>query len=375
MKTAAAIANIKGILVPMALVFFSGCVNLDKPTAVAACSSSKDDPCFDGEKRDTAGANDDVKDANGDRTAADGRTAEDAAPDAVNAEKADASAPFGMEAGPDSPTPALIDAPQSDTRPAAYDTAVLPDTALPEVPRPEVPRPIDSQPGSPDVADTAPADLGPDLGPAVGLDAAPDLPSPDLPPVTTTTITFKAGRPVGTGLSGYGWVSLGSADSITSPKCGASGAAITAASPCLADIVWDSPSALCATGTIPSLTTSPDYAANWGMQIGTNLKDPMAAGGLAFKSIGVNVTGSPLTGLRLELHLYGDPAGTTYCALMTPGTLIPITKFNTQCWNDLGDALTEADAAKVDKIGVQVSSGSADIAVTELCLQSIVLGN
>lgn len=370
MKKAAAIANIGGLLVPMALVFFSGCVNLEKPAAVAACSSSKDDPCFDGEKRDAASANDAVKDADADRTAADLRTAEGAGTDAASAEKADASVPWGMEAGPDTPRPALIDAPPSDTRPAAYDTAVLPDTASPEVPRP-----IDSQPGSPDLADIALADAGPDLGPDVGLDAAPDLPSPDLPPVTTTTIAFKAGRPIGSGLSGYGWVSLGSADTITSPKCGATGAAITAASPCLADIVWDSPSALCATGTIPSLTTSADYAANWGVQIGTNLKDPMAAGGLAFKSIGVNVTGSPLTGLRLELHRNGDPAGTTYCALMTPGTLIPIDKFNTQCWNDLGDALTEADAVKVDKIGVQVSSGSADIAVTELCLQSIVLGN
>jgi hypothetical protein len=355
----------------MALGVFGGCVSLDKPEAVAACASSKDDPCSDDEKKDAAVPNEDVKDASGDQTPPDVRPVEDAVlgPDAPGADKPDASSPEGTEVGPDTPT-SPIDALQSDARPTAYDTAVFPDTGLPEVPSP-----IDSQPGSPDVADTAHADAGPDLGPDLGPDSAPDLPSPDVPPVTTTTIPFKAGRVSATGLSGWSWVSLGSADTVTSPKCGATGAAITAAAPCLADIVWDSQTALCATGSIPSLSTSPDYAANWGIQVGTNLKDPVAAGGLSFKSIAVNVTGSPLTGLRLELHLFGDAAGTTYCAPMTPGTLIPITKLNTKCWDDSGLALTEADAAKIDKIGVQVSSGSTDIAVTELCLQSIVLGN
>jgi hypothetical protein len=343
---------------------------LDKPAAVAACSSSQDDPCFDGEKKDAAVTNDDVRDAGADRTTGDVRIAEDAGPDALGTDKPDANLPVGAEAGPETPLPPPIDAPPPDTRPVAYDAAGLPDSASPEVPRP-----IDSQPGSPDLADAAFADAAPDLGPDLGPDSAPDLPSPDTPPVSTTTITFKDGRAVATGLTGYGWVSLGSADTVTSPKCGAAGAAITAAAPCLADIVWTSQTALCTTGTIPSVSTSPDYAANWGIQVGTNLKDPQAAGGLSFKSIAVNVTGSPLTGLRLELHRSGDPEGTTYCALMTPGTLIPISKFNTKCWNGLGDALTEADAAKIDKIGVQVSSDSEAIAVNDLCLQSIVLGN
>jgi hypothetical protein len=230
----------------------------------------------------------------------------------------------------------------------------------------------------PNSADVGFADSVPDLGADLGPDSAPDQPSLDGPPATTTTITFKAGRATAAGMNGYGWVTLGSADSVSSPKCGAASTPITAAAPCAADIVWDSTTVLCVTGTVPALSaaaTDDEYVANWGIEVGTNLREPLAAAGLAFKTVAVNVTGLPSTGLRLELHRSGDPSGTTYCALLTSGSPIPITKFNTQCWNDLGDALTEADAVKIDKIGVQVSSGSTEIAVTKLCLESIVLGS
>lgn len=353
-----------GLLVPMALGLLGGCVNLDKPSAVEDCSSDKG-PCVDGAKRDAGLPNQDVagQDAGVDRTSPDARNTEDAdaAPDVAGADRADAGLRVDTDRSPDSATP-LADALQPDLRLAVYDTSTLPDTS-PEAPQAA----LDAQP---DVVDAAVADLGSD----VAADAAPDLPPSDVPPTAAATITFKSGRAVATGVNGYGWVTLGAADTVTSPKCGAAGTAITAATPCAADIVWDNTSALCTTGTIPSLSASPDYATNWGIQIGTNLKEPLAAGGLAFKSVAINLTGVPASGLRLELHRSGDADGATYCALMTPGTLIPITKFNTKCWNDLGDALTEADAAKIDRIGVQVSSDSTDIAVTELCLQSIVLG-
>jgi hypothetical protein len=381
MKKAVAFANIASLVFPMAVGFFgTGCVNLDKPSAVAACASGKTGPCLDGDKKDAAGARDDVASSEAlpgadrpsdtaDLPRADGAGA---GADAAGVDRADAGLP-GVDAEPDTSSTA-VDASPADTRPAALDTTGPVDVAATEVPR----TPIDGQPGSADVADLHPADAsdaGPDSGPDVGLDTPPDLPAPDGPPPTTTTITFKSGRASATGVNGFGWVSLGSADTVTSPVCGATATPITATAPCISDSVWDSTTALCVTGTVPALSaTDPDYTANWGVQVGTNLREPLGPGGLTFKSVAVNITGTPLSGLRLELHRSGDASGTTYCALVTSGTAIALTKFNTQCWNDLGDAFPDADGAKVDKISIQVSSGAADIPINRLCLSSIVLG-
>jgi hypothetical protein len=377
-----AFPTIAGLVLPMALgVFGAGCVNLDKPSAVEDCASGKTGPCIDGDKKDAAAANQDV-------AGNDGASSNDALPGAdrpgdsvdlsrpedASADRTDAGTPPDPDAAPDTSTPAL-DALQPDTRPAAYDTAGSPDVPGPEVP----PMPIDGQPGAEDAADVRlpdASDVGPASGADLALDTPPDLPAPDGPPATTTTITFKAGRATATGVNGFGWVTLGALDTVTSPVCGATGTPITAAAPCAADSVWDSTTALCVTGTVPALSvTDPDYVGNWGVQVGTNLREPAAASGLTFKSVAVAITGTPSSGLRLELHRAGDAVGTTFCALFTSGTPIPLTKFNTQCWNDLGEAFPDADGAKVDKIGVQVSSGSADIPIDSLCLNSIVLGS
>ncbi len=192
------------------------------------------------------------------------------------------------------------------------------------------------------------------------------------------TVTFANGLGVGA-VNGYGWVDLGTADTVSSPTCGSGHLPISGASPCDASTIWDESNALCATGLVPALptpTTSAVYAAYWGLQIGVNVSPTSGPIGVAYQTITVNLTGSPTSGLRIELHRYGDPAGSNYCAsLPVPTAPVPLTSFNTSCWDNSGTFLTTADTPNIDQISVQVTSGPSAITVDELCLDNIVLGN
>src|ERR1700690_1095942 len=188
---------------------------------------------------------------------------------------------------------------------------------------------------------------------------------------TGTTVTFAAGKAQGA-MVGYGWVALGSLDSITDPKCGA--AAITAAAPCTTSTTWSSASALCVTGNVPALGTPPDYTNNWGLSVGGNANATAGTGlGQSFTSITIAVTGTPTSGLRAMVHRSGDPDATSYCYALTPGTAIPLTSFSATCYTSAspGTAITAADVPKIDKISVQVSSGTTAIPVPNLCITGI----
>lgn len=190
------------------------------------------------------------------------------------------------------------------------------------------------------------------------------------------SVVFCKGQAIGA-MTGWGWVALGSADTLTDPTCNTSKTAITSAASCAANTNWNKPDALCMTGSIPALPEKPtddDYASNWGVQIGVNAKDPNAGIGSSWKTVTFTVTGSPTTGLRAIAHKNGDPDSTSYCIAMTPGTAIPITDFNSKCWDSSGTALTEADAASIDKLSVQVSSTAAATDVTDLCVTKIEFG-
>jgi len=205
-------------------------------------------------------------------------------------------------------------------------------------------------------------------------------------PVTTTaaasvntgkTVTFATGKGVGA-MTGYGFVSLGSGDTVSSPTCGAAKAAITSAAPCAASPNWSSATALCVSGAIPALPAAPtatDYAANWGVSVGLNVTDPATAGlgAVAFTSIAATLTGTPITGLRMTLHRKGDPDSTSYCSAVTSGTAVPFTSFATDCYNTVPvGKLTAADIPLIDKVSIQVSSTStAAITVTDLCITGI----
>jgi hypothetical protein len=176
-------------------------------------------------------------------------------------------------------------------------------------------------------------------------------------------------------MTGYGFVALGAQDSISSPTCGT--ALITKAAPCTTSTVWSSTSALCMSGSVPALPAAPtsaDYTNNWGVSIGLNSTDPAASGlGQSFVSVAITVTGTPAAGLRAVVHRKGDVDDVSYCAALTSGTAIPLTSFVTDCYNTVpaGTKITTADIPNIDKISVQVSSTSAAITVSNLCITGI----
>ncbi|MGA9657387.1 MAG: hypothetical protein WBP56_10200 [Polyangia bacterium] len=191
-----------------------------------------------------------------------------------------------------------------------------------------------------------------------------------------TTVTFASGKAAGA-MTGYGWVALGVSDTISDPTCGANKAAITNAAPCAADPNW-SGTGLCISGSVPALPAAPtstDYSNNWGVSVGVNATDTTPSGGLgqSFSSVTITVSGSPSSGLRAMVHRKGDADATSYCATLTSGTAMPLTSFSTTCYTPAspGTAITATDVPNIDKISVQVSSGSAAIPVSSLCITGI----
>ena len=190
-------------------------------------------------------------------------------------------------------------------------------------------------------------------------------------------VTFSNGQAQGQ-MNGLGWVGMGvQGDNVTDPTCGTTPPyqQITAAVPCTTQTHWNPPSALCVTGTIaalPAVPTQADYTNNWGLEIGVYANsDGVSAIGTAFASINVAVTG-PVPGLRVNIHRKGDPGTLSYlyCALYT-GSAIPLTNFNTACWDNSGTAFTAADAPKIDRVILLVPSSGTAITVTNLCMTGI----
>lgn len=191
-------------------------------------------------------------------------------------------------------------------------------------------------------------------------------------------VCFKDGKAEGA-MTGYGWVALAMLDTLTDPTCDTNMRPITSASACTTTTNWSTSDSLCISGTIPALPAMPfqsDYDNNWGIQIGVNTSEPPGVTlGKPHTSVALTVTGSPSTGQRAVLHVKGEPAGQAYCADLTSGQAIPLSKFNLECWN--GDAAAPAKALSVDnipnidKIGIQVSSTATEIKVENLCLKSI----
>ena len=180
-------------------------------------------------------------------------------------------------------------------------------------------------------------------------------------------------------MTGYGWIALGMKDELTDPTCDTDHKVIDSAHACTTTTNWSTSDSLCMSGKIPALPATPlqsDYDNNWGIQIGVNTSEPPGITlGKSYSSIAITVSGKPMTGLRAELHVKGEPAGQTYCANMTSGEAIEFSKFNQECWN--GDtaasskALSMDNITNIDKVGIQVSSTMDEIRVDKLCLQSI----
>jgi hypothetical protein len=191
---------------------------------------------------------------------------------------------------------------------------------------------------------------------------------------TGTTVVFGAGKGQGA-MTGYGYVALGAADTITSPTCGASAAPITKAAPCKSDPNWSKTDALCISGSVPVLAaTDPDYTGNWGVSVGVNAGDPDTVTlGQSFTSVAITVTGSPSSGLRAIVHRKGDPEDTQYCLAYASGAMA-LTSFSLTCYDSAspGTKITTADIPNINKVAVQVTSNqTAAITVTDLCITKI----
>ena len=193
---------------------------------------------------------------------------------------------------------------------------------------------------------------------------------------TGKIVTFASGKGVGA-MTGYGWVALGSLDTVTDPTCGPTKTPITSTAACAADPNWSSTSSLCVSGSVPALPATPaatDYANNWGLSVGVNSSDSTTAPGLGQSptSVTIAVSGTPSSGLRVVAHRASDPASTSYCLPYAAGALT-LTSFVTDCYNTTptGTKLTAADIPNIDKISIQVSSTSAAITVTSLCITGI----
>jgi hypothetical protein len=174
-------------------------------------------------------------------------------------------------------------------------------------------------------------------------------------------------------MNGYGWVAMGSADTVKSPSC--AGRPITPTEPCVTGPDWPR-SGLCVDGYIPALpsaATASDYNTNWGILFAAETSEPSGGGlGVAYRTATFNLSGSPSNGLRAVVHRKGDPEGTNYCTIITSGVPALFTSFNTACWDGTGVFLTAFDVPALDWVGVQVSSMTfSPVPVSNLCLTSI----
>ena len=207
-------------------------------------------------------------------------------------------------------------------------------------------------------------------------------------------VTFSNGQAQGQ-MNGLGWVSLGPQDGISDPVCnptataGASTQAITNATPCptTGQTVWNSSTALCISGSIPKVqddTAFPtgDYTADWGLQIGVNTSNPPGTTlGTSYSTIALNINPSAVTpantAIRAIIHLVSMTAtANPYCAtITTSGAPIPLTSFNTACWDNSGTALLATDVPNIDKVSVLIPSDLTNAyTVSGFCLTGITFG-
>jgi hypothetical protein len=195
------------------------------------------------------------------------------------------------------------------------------------------------------------------------------------PPNAGTVVTIANGQAQGA-MTGFGWIALGSLDTVRDPTCASPAGPIVSGVPC--DITqWSSTTAYCMSGNVPVVPPNPtktDYDNNWGIEIGINATpDGTGALGQSFSSVAVTVSSaSDISGLRVSTHRLGDPDGTNYCTSLSSGVQTPFSRFNSACWDNSGTFLSAGDVAKLDKIMVSVpSTPTSAIAVDNLCITGI----
>lgn len=177
---------------------------------------------------------------------------------------------------------------------------------------------------------------------------------------TGNTVTFASGKATGA-MVGYGWVALGSADTITDPTCGATKAAITNLALCATNPNWS------------AADTSTEYGANYGVVVDVNAGDPGVLG-VAYTTITIAASGLPTSTVRAQVHVKGDPDGTSYCMTYSASAMT-LAKFATDCYATAPTALIPAASIpNVDKVSLEAVSSQTATSVTSMCMTGITFG-
>ena len=194
--------------------------------------------------------------------------------------------------------------------------------------------------------------------------------------------TFVSGRGQGA-MSGYGYVSLGVVDSVTSPTCNGmqigglapSTPPVTFNSTCRpSGITWGSATGLCVSGSIPGWSSHSsyiNYMIDWGIMVGAAVREPVQAIGVSYRSIALTVSGWDADSLFAVVHLADDASNLTYCAWMRSVEAIDLSSFNTECFFKSGTSLAADDVQRIDKVGVHVSSDQSEITLSDFCLTKV----
>jgi hypothetical protein len=210
-------------------------------------------------------------------------------------------------------------------------------------------------------------------------------------------VTFCDGKAQGV-MKGYAYIALGREDSASSPVCAEDPTKPSETRPISAPAagkcdgpgtcpitgraIWDASDKVCITGKIPPVMNS-DYKGNWGLQIGINTVDPPATSagngtlGKTYSKIAMTFNSSAVKpenkAIRMVIHTVdmacdADP----YCATVQSDSPVTLTSFNNKCWDGSGDTLKAENIPNIDKIGIQISSDTANAYdVTSFCLEKI----
>jgi hypothetical protein len=196
---------------------------------------------------------------------------------------------------------------------------------------------------------------------------------------SSDTVTFRSGAAVGP-VTGFAWIAMGDVETLIDPTCGTARLPISSTQPCSSAVNWNSANALCISGIIPALPASPtsdDYSSNWGIQIGLNATEPPTGKlGRSYSTMSVVVTNAPTQEFRLVLHRQGDPDSENYCYdAVSSGSVVQLRQFNTLCWGGADTVFLQAsDIPNIDRLGLQFSSTSKTITLSNTCLTSISFG-
>jgi hypothetical protein len=197
-------------------------------------------------------------------------------------------------------------------------------------------------------------------------------------------------------MTGYGFVAGGTATAndigtpltqFTDPTCPADAGTLTGSSGTspgtgCTGTTWSSTSSLCMSGSIPALTACSDaggttgcsgteaenYSEDWGAEVGVSAGSASTATvGGSFTKLSVAFTGTPATGIRLQV----SDGTNSYCfPNYTSGTAVTASQLVEACWGTTGNTPLSSLGA-ITQVQLQIPSASAAISFSSFCMTGI----